>query len=253
MVYYEYKCMGCNKCVDLCSQNALTKTKQKLIRDYTSCSSCGSCADICPTASQQILGQNISSEELVEALEKDRLFFESSSGGVTFSGGEPLMQPGFLTETLKRCQTRGIHTTLDTSGYALPAVFTTMLKYTDLVLYDLKLFDEHQHRKYTGVSNTRIIKNLDTILEKRKAVILRFPAIQGITNTEENLKALLDYVSSLKGITAIDVLPFHNVQEKYLRLGKDYKLSDLQSSSPDDMRIIKEQCEQRGLYVRIGG
>jgi len=253
IIYNDYKCIGCDKCMDICSQNALSKIKNKLIRNYKICLSCGKCVEICPTASQQIIGQEISAEKIVEELEKDRVYFDSSSGGVTFSGGEALMQHVFLKETLKICKNRGIHTALDTSGYSSSEIFNTILDYTDLFLYDLKILDDRHHKKYTGVSNKSIIKNLETLQKKRKDVILRFTIINGITNTKENIRDILNLISSLKGIDEIDLLPFHNVNEKYHRLGKEYKLKDINLPSKDDIIKIKELFEKRGLNVRIGG
>jgi pyruvate formate lyase activating enzyme len=253
LIYYEYKCMGCDKCIDICSQHALKKVNRKLIRNCNICSSCGICVEICPTASHQIIGQKISPVEIIEEIEKDRLYFESSSGGVTFSGGEPLMQHVFLKETLRLCKKRGIHTTLDTSGFSSPEIFNTILDDTDLFLFDLKILDDQLHKKYTGVSNKGIIKNLEILQKKRKDVIIRFPIINGITYTSENLRDILNFVSLLKGIHEIDLLPFHNVKEKYLRIGKEYKLEDIQSPSTEDINIIKELCEQRGFNVKIGG
>ncbi|UCF49338.1 MAG: hypothetical protein JSU91_06200, partial [Thermoplasmatales archaeon] len=132
-------------------------------------------------------------------------------------------------------------------------IFNTILNYIDLFLYDLKLLDDQQHKKYTGVSNKVIIKNLETLQKNRKDVILRFTIINGITYTKENLRNIQNFVSSLKGINEIDILPFHNVSEKYNRLGKEYRLNDTKPPSKDDILIIKELFEQGGLNVKIGG
>ena len=253
IIYYDYKCIACKKCIDICTQNALKRVNNKLERSFEICSVCGDCVEVCPTASQQIIGQKITPEEIISEIEKDRLFFESSSGGVTFSGGEPLMQHVFLKEVLNMCKNRAIHTALDTSGYSPTETFNTILKYIDLFLYDLKILDDEQHKKYTGVSNKIIIKNLETLQKKRKDVILRFTIINKITNTKENLRNIQNFVSSLKGINEVDILPFHNVKEKYNRLGKDYKLNDIQPPSKEDILIIKELFEQEGLNVKIGG
>lgn len=253
VTYYDYKCMGCDKCIDICSQKALKKIDNKLNRNFEICSVCGDCVEVCPTASQQIIGQKISSEKLMEEIKKDLLYFESSSGGVTFSGGEPLIQNVFLKETLKLCKNKGVHTALDTSGYSSTEVFNTILKYIDLFLFDLKIVDENQHKKYTGVSNKSIIKNLVTLQKKRKDVILRFTVINEITNTKENLKDIQNLISSLKGINEIDLLPYHNVNEKYNKLCKEYKLKDIKQPSEEDIIIIKELFENEGLNVRVGG
>jgi pyruvate formate lyase activating enzyme len=253
IIYYDYKCISCDKCINICSQNALYKTNSKLIRNYKICSSCGNCVDICPTASQQIIGQKISPKKILEEIEKDSVYYESSAGGVTFSGGEPLMQPIFLKETLQLCKKRGIHTALDTSGYSLPEVFKSTLDYTDLFLYDLKIIDDSRHKKYTGVSNTNIIKNLETLNVKRKDLILRFTIVNGITNTKENLNDIIDIVSKFKGINEIDLLPFHDVTEKYLRIGKKYKLIGIKPPREQDIAEIKKLFEKKGFNVRIGG
>lgn len=253
IIYYDYKCMDCDKCIDICQQNALKKIKNKPVRDHKICTSCGSCAEVCPTTSQQIIGRKISAEKTVKEIEKDRIFFESSTGGVTFSGGEPLMQHAFLKETLKLCKNRGFHTALDTSGYCPTVVFKEFIEFTDLFLYDLKTIDDQQHKKYTGVSNKNIIKNFNILQKKEKDVIIRFTIVNGITNTKENLRDVIDFVSSLEKIKGIDLLPFHNVCEKYDRLGKKYKLKDIKPPTNNDMIKIKKQFEKKSLNVRIGG
>jgi pyruvate formate lyase activating enzyme len=253
IIFYEYKCISCNKCIDICSKNALKKINNKLNRNYKICLSCGNCAEICPTASQQIIGRRLTPEKIIEEIEKDRLFFESSSGGVTFSGGEPLMQHTFIKETLKLCKKRGIHTALDTSGYSSTNAFNKTMKYTDLYLYDLKIFDDQKHERYTGVSNKSILKNLETLNKNKKEIILRFTIINDVTNTKENLNDITNFISSLKRINEINLLPFHDVSEKYQRLGKEYKLKNIQPPSENEIEKIVELFEHRGLNVKIGG
>jgi len=253
IIFYDYKCMSCGKCIDVCSQNAIKKIKNNNVRNYNICISCGQCVEICPTASQQFIGQRITVEDIIKNIEKDVIYFESSSGGVTFSGGEPIMQPVFLKETLKFCKKMHIHTALDTSGYANREIFNSISKDIDLFLYDLKIINDRQHKKYTGVSNKLIIKNLETLVKKRRNVVLRFSLIPKITTTEENIKNVLNFISTLKGIDRIDVIPFHNVKEKYIRIGKKYKMNNTKSPNVDEINNIKEKFEQRGFNVKIGG
>ena len=253
IIYYDYRCMGCDRCVSVCSQHALEKRKNKILRHYQCCISCGSCVDICPSASQQLVGQHISTDNLINEIEKDTIFFESSSGGVTFSGGEPLMQPVFLHKILNECINRGIHTAVDTSGYASSEVFNSIMDFTDLFLFDLKIINEQLHAKYTGVSNRNILKNLKTVAAKGKSVILRFILIKDVTTSEENVNNILDFVSSLSGVKEIDLLSFHSVAEKYVRFGKHYKMDDSYVPSKDEIINIKELFEQRGFHVKIGG
>jgi pyruvate formate lyase activating enzyme len=253
IIYYDYKCMACKKCIEICSQNALKKVNNKLYRNFEICTNCGNCVKICPTASHQIIGQKITPEIILKEIEKDHLFFKSSSGGVTFSGGEPLLQYTFLNETLKKCKKKGIHTAVDTSGYSSIDAFNKIMKNTDLFLYDLKIIDDQIHKKYTGISNKNILKNLENLHKNKKDIILRFTIINGITNTEENLRDIKNFVSKLNRINEIDLLPFHKVSEKYKRVGKEYKLKNVQPPTKNEIEKIKELFEQEGLNVRIGG
>jgi pyruvate formate lyase activating enzyme len=253
IIYYDYKCINCGKCIDICSQNAIKKNNTTPARNHVLCKSCGKCVKICPTASQQLVGKQYSTEEIINEIKKDLIYFESSSGGVTFSGGEPLMQPIFLRDVLKQCKNKGIHTALDTSGYASKYILNSIINYVDLFLYDMKIINNNQHEKYTGMSNEIILKNLKTLESNKKNVILRFTVVKGITDTRENINNVLNLVSSLKKIYKIDLLTFHNVKEKYFRLGKEYKLNNIQSPTNDEINNIKDQFVQRGFNVKIGG
>jgi len=252
--YHKFKCMGCGKCIQICPERAIVKTERISIR-REKCTTCGECTEICPTGALQMVGRKVTVNEVMEEIRKSIIYYDISHGGVTFSGGEPLMQPKFLKAILKRCKEEGIHTALDTSGYASSTIFKSIINEVDLFLYDLKLLDDEQHLKYTGVSNDRIIKNLNTLSEKEgeRDVIIRFPVIPKITGTEKNIDDLVDLVSSLNWIREIDLLPFHNVEEKYKRLGKKYKMKRIQSPSENEMKSIKEKLENKGLNVKVGG
>jgi len=254
-MYFEYKCIRCRTCVNVCPVNAIAFKGDRPIIARAACVRCGICAEACPTGALKLIGREINVEELMKEIEKDVLLYDSSGGGVTFSGGEPLFQPLFLREALKECKRGYIHTALDTSGHASPNVFESIIEYVDLFLYDLKLLDDEEHQKYIGVSNRVINKNLITLVEKGrgKDVILRFPVIPRITDTEKNVNELLSFVSCLKGINEIDILPFHDISEKYSRLGKEYKMKVHTAPSEEKLGYIKEKLEGIGLYVKIGG
>lgn len=199
-------------------------------------------------------GYEISVVELVEELEKDKIFYEESGGGVTFSGGEPLMQPEFLDEALKTCKGRGLHTTVDTSGHAPWEVLYAILDHVDLFYYDLKLMDDGQHVKYTGFSNSQALENLGFLDDAGKQVIVRFPVIPGITDSEENVGAVAEFVASLRNINKINLLAYHETARgKYEKLGLEYRLGDLKTPSEADLGKIKIQMEKIGLVVTIGG
>ncbi|MCS7136644.1 MAG: glycyl-radical enzyme activating protein [Aigarchaeota archaeon] len=255
LMYFDYKCIRCKTCMKACPTNAISFNGEEHIINRTYCSRCGICAERCPTGALRLVGYDITVYELVREIEKDVLLYDRSGGGVTFSGGEPLFQPLFLKEVLKECKNRGIHVALDTTGYAPPEIFRSFIDIVDLFLYDIKLLDDKEHIKYTGVSNEPIKKNLMTIVERGKgnAVILRFPVIPGITDTEKNLNELLVFLSELKGIDEIDILPFHDVNEKYERLGIEYKMKGFRAPSKEKLIYIKEKLEGAGFFVKIWG
>ena len=255
LIYFEYKCIRCKTCVHVCPVSAIAFEGEKQVINRAACIKCGACADSCPTGALKLVGYEITVEELMKEIEKDIILYDHSGGGVTFSGGEPLFQPLFLKEALKECKKRDIHTALDTSGYASPEVFESLMDHVDLFLYDLKLLDDKEHQKYTGVSNKIIKKNLITLVKKGrgKDTIIRFPVIPGITDTKKNINMLLNFVSYLKEINEIDILPFHDVSEKYSRLGKKYKMKIYTAPSEEKLKYIKEKLEENGFYVKIGG
>ncbi|MEM2544135.1 MAG: glycyl-radical enzyme activating protein [Nitrososphaerota archaeon] len=255
LMYFEYKCINCKMCVKVCPTNAISFDGEKKTIDRVLCSRCGICAEYCPTGALRIVGYEVTVYELVREIKKDVLLYDRSGGGVTFSGGEPLFQPLFLKEVLKECKKAGIHVALDTTGYAPPEIFELFIDDVDLFLYDIKLLDDKEHKKYTGVSNEFIKKNLAILIERGRgnSVILRFPVIPEITDTEKNLNELLLFISKLKGVNEVDVLPFHDVSEKYDRLGMEYKMRGHKAPSKERLKYIKEKLEGVGFYVKIGG
>ena len=255
LMYFEYKCIRCKKCAEVCPTNAISFDGEKQVISRAYCSRCGVCVECCPTGALRLVGYEITVHELMKEIEKDILLYDRSGGGVTFSGGEPLAQPSFLKEVLKECKRMGIHVALDTAGYAPSEIFGSLANDVDLFLYDIKLLDDKEHQKYTGVSNRLIKKNLAHLIEEGRgsSVILRFPVIPGITDTEKNLNELLVLIPKLKGVNEIDILPFHDVSEKYDRLGMEYRMRGHSAPTKERLTYIKERLEEAGLYVKIGG
>jgi pyruvate formate lyase activating enzyme len=199
------------------------------------------------------VGYTISPDELFKIIEKDTVFFDESGGGVTFSGGEPLMQPEFLQETARLCHEANIHTALDTCGYASREDLLKVIPFINLILYDLKITDNEKHKKYTGVSNQVILENLIWLAESNKDVRIRFPVIPGITNTAENLEEIKEFLSSLKTIKNIDILPYHDISRgKYQRFKKEQKMGNVHLQS-DESEKIKKEFSSLGYHVQIGG
>jgi pyruvate formate lyase activating enzyme len=191
---------------------------------------------------KEIIGEKRSVNEILAEIEKEVVFYDESKGGVTFSGGEPLAQPQFLRELLKQCRKRDIHTTLDTTGYVSSKTFKSIMDKVDMFLYDLKIMDDKKHIQCTGVSNRLVLENLKILSKKGKKVIVRFPVIPGITDTEDNIKAMATFVSSLKNISEIDLLPYHRIAEgKYHHLKKENKMKEMAVMPPTDEHMDKIQ------------
>ncbi len=204
---------------------------------------------------EELIGKEMSVEDVMTEIGKDRIFYDESGGGITFSGGEPLMQPEFLHALLIACQKAGLSTTLDTTGYAPFDVIAAISENVDLFLYDIKFIDDRLHQKYTGLSNTSILKNLEHLISNNKNVILRFPVIPGITDQKKNIEDVIQYILNLnQGGIQIDLLPYHKIaRHKYDKLNKDYLMGDTNPPSADDMSRIKDNLEKAGLTVTIGG
>lgn len=200
------------------------------------------------------IGKEISVGELMNEIVKDKIFFEESSGGVTFSGGEPLMQPEFLIELLKECKSKGIHSAVDTSGYADIEIIQQVAPYSDLFLFDLKLMNDDDHQKYTGVSNQVILRNLSELNQLGKKIIIRIPIVPDLTNADENLRAIRGFISYLNNLVEVNLLPYHRAGEgKYKKYGKENKMNDTKSPDTKSLEAIKELFNGLKCKVKIGG
>lgn len=204
---------------------------------------------------EEIIGREITVDELMTEIAKDQVFFDESGGGVTFSGGEPLMQPDFLCDILKSCKQNGFTTTVDTTGYAQPDIFSSIIDLVDLFLYDIKFIDDCLHKKYAGVSNINILSNLQALINQNKSIILRLPVIPGITNQKKNIDEIINFILNLNlEENRIDLLPYHKIaRHKYQKLNKDYLMGDTLEPSADDMNHLKRKFELAGLKVSLGG
>jgi len=253
IVWRPQFCIHCEHCINNCPTGALQASQGIIQRNEQRCTFCGSCVICCPTASQQLVGQQYTLEELFKRIKKDMLFFKTSNGGVTCSGGEPLMQQEFLKRFLQICQQKKIHTTLDTSGYASKKDFTDIMPFTDVFLFDVKFINDTQHKKYTGVSNTSILNNLESLLEQKKQVIIRFPLVPDITDTKENIVDILGFLDGKSQVKDIHILPFHTVKEKYEQINKPYTIAHIKTPSINQVQRVKEMFTTRGYHVKIGG
>jgi len=202
------------------------------------------------------VGIYYSVSDILNILEKERIFITHSEGGVTFSGGEPMMQHEFLLEALKACKENEYHTTVDTSGYSSPENFKAIIPFTDLFLFDLKHLYDAKHYEYTGVSGAVIIDNLKMILESKSQVMIRIPVVPGFNDDHDHLERLKVFINKHKtrNLKKISLLPFHKIgSSKYRRFNLPYRMKDVQQPSSERMRELKEFFSETGVKVKIGG
>ncbi|NIM65411.1 MAG: glycyl-radical enzyme activating protein [Candidatus Latescibacteria bacterium] len=203
---------------------------------------------------KEIVGHQVTVETVMEEIEKDVIFYDQSGGGVTLSGGEPLMQEEFLCALLEACKSRRINTAVDTSGYARWTLFERISGLVDEFLYDLKLIDDEYHSKYAGVSNELILENLRKLSEKEEKVIVRIPMIPGITDTGLNLEAIIGFLAPLKSIREIDLLPYNKLAEdKFKKFNMTSKLGQLPAQTEMELNDKAELFRVHGYSVKIGG
>ncbi len=249
------KCIGCGECCRICPVQACTLTAGGIVTDEKLCTLCGKCAEVCPTLATEMSGQNLSVEELIEIIEKERPFFEQSGGGVTFSGGEPLLYPEFLLELLDACGKKNIHSAIDTSGYVKGETLLRVAGHTDLFLYDLKMIDAERHRHFTGVDNQLILHNLKALAETGAAIQVRIPLIGGVNDDLQSVRAFAVYVAGLAGVSKeVNLLPFHDVARgKDMKLGRERDLSALKEPGPESVARALEIFSEHGLAASVGG
>lgn len=203
----------------------------------------------------KVYGKVIAIQQVIREVLKDKIFYEESGGGVTFSGGEPLYQPEALYELLKACSNHGLHITIDTCGYAQWKVFEKILPSTDLFLFDLKLLKPEKHRKFTGVNNDLILSNLKNLLLSGAMVELRIPWIPGVNDDQEEINEMLKFLETLPGkANKIHLLPYHKIaNNKYKKLEMENRMDQLDPQHGVDMENLKLQLEAAGYGVSIGG
>lgn len=254
VMFFDSRCVGCGRCVKACENECRDiKNRKSVLDNEEDCEKCGECIDACLNDALELVGKTYTSRELLKEIEKDSIFYYESNGGVTFSGGEPLVQIDFLREMLELCKESDIHTTLDTSGYSAWENIESIIDNVDLFLYDLKLMDEEKHKKYTGVSNKLILENLKNISDRGKRIFIRIPVMAGINDDDENINSTIDFIKTLN-IEQVNLIPYHDMgKDKYGRLGLEYKLKDLKKPSEERVEELKAKFEKSGFKVKIGG
>lgn len=242
LMLYSARCIGCGECLGRCplGLHSFTEAGEHIIK-RDSCTACAECVEGCVGA-LQLFGREQTCEEIIAEVERDRSFYDNSGGGMTVSGGEPLMQPELTTALLKAAKEKGISTAIETSGFAPEKVIASVLPYTDLFLFDFKESDPERHKQYTGVGNERILANLRYLDSKGACVVLRCPIIPGCNDRPDHFAAIAAIAEELSCISRVDVEPYHPLgKSKAEALGVDYPLGDL--GFPDDELVKKWVAE----------
>lgn len=250
--WHQSRCIGCYECVKVCPNNSIGVVDGKIAINRATCNSCGKCVDICPGKALRLYGRQFKVSEVVKEVEKDLGFYEDE-GGVTLTGGEPLLQAEFARAVLKECKEMGIGTAVETTGCVQWPAIEQVIAYTDIFLYDLKHLDSNKHREFTGVGNEVIVENLTKADRAGAKIRVRFPFIPGI-NDGQNIQDLIQYCHSINNLDGIDILPYHKLGEnKYRALGRQYQLANLQPPKDDVVLHIKGLMEEAGFKATIGG
>jgi pyruvate formate lyase activating enzyme len=259
------RCTSCGDCVPACPHDAISLDGEAVRIAWDRCDLTAACVEACVPGALELVGKRRSVEEVLDLLEDDRIYFDESRGGVTFSGGEPFFQPEFLRTLLHGCQERELPVVLDTCGHVQPEIFRELAPLASQLLFDLKLVDSLRHQAFTGVHNEWILENLawaaDALQDGAEdrgrpptILTIRIPLIPGVNDDEKNLRATAEFVSGLKRKPPVDLLPYHRLGvDKYDRMGRDYQLSQVTPPEDDVVTQAVRLLEEAGIEVTVRG
>ena len=242
LMWYDVRCIGARDCLSACPEKALSLTSEGMRIDRERCTLCGLCEKACPAAALEMIGRPFTPDELMDELLKDRVFYETSGGGVTFSGGEPMLQGEFLLQVMRLCKQAGVHVALDTGGAVSWERFEPVLPWVDLVLFDLKIMDPERHQQATGLANTIILENAGRIAAAGKPMWVRTPIIPGFTADAENIRAVGGFIrQALPTVQRWDLLAYTNLgKPKYHRLDLPYLLETTPLLTQAEMETLHQ-------------
>ena len=253
LAFFPHKCIHCGRCIKVCPNGALSAGEERVLHDKSKCKLCRKCAEECPAEAIVCYGDDVTIEQVVDEVMKDKPFYDNSGGGVTLSGGEPLAHSDFAVPLLHELRKRGVHRLLDTSGLAPAGAFIEMVDAVDDVYFDVKAVDDAKHRELTGVSNKRILEHLRWLMTAGKNVTLRVPLIPGLNDTPADLDSLADLIKELRPIgklQQVEILPYHRIGSgKYASLGKQYSLTGLAPHTKAELREIVRYLKDRDVEV----
>jgi pyruvate formate lyase activating enzyme len=244
LMYRADTCLGCGRCIGACPNHAVAAYGGKVKTDRSRCLACGACVGACPAGAREISGKLMTADGVLDEVAEDKMFYDSSGGGITLTGGEPLAQPDFARVILSKCRQQGIGTAIETTGFARWDVFKEILRYTDIVLYDLKHMDSAAHKKFTGADNALILENIVRVsAEAQLPIVARVPVIGGCNDSEENFHRIGQFLSSrVPTCHTVNLLPYHKLgvakSEQLERDGPAFQ--GREPGNPDRLRSILE-------------
>lgn len=234
LFYFYDKCVLCGECVVACGNQVHRILDDSHTINYSACQLSGDCVKQCKSGALKIMGTEMTVDEVMEIVVADYEFYKNSNGGITLSGGEPLMQFGFAMDLLNKCRDFGINTCIETSGYVSSEKFKQILPFVDVLLFDYKTTCADEHRKFTGVSNDIILKNLDIAYKYGTEIILRCPIIKGINDTDGHFHGISALDKKYPNLKGIELLPYHSIgNNKRISIGSEETLTDLKTTSPE--------------------
>ncbi|WP_144351231.1 glycyl-radical enzyme activating protein [Sporomusa termitida] len=220
VLFFHEKCIACKRCLPVCSQGAISPAGNIIRFAREKCSGCAGCCEVCPTGARKLIGAAVTVEDVLKVVKRDTVFYRESGGGVTFSGGEPFAQPGFLQQLAAACSQLGIDTAVETSGYFDFEQVKDIFAYLDCVFVDIKHMDDAVHMQMTGVSNRKILANIAQISKLHPHTIVRVPFIAEVNANEQNIKKMCDYLKNNTRVAGVELLPYHDFgQSKYSAIG----------------------------------
>lgn len=248
------KCVGCGNCITKCPQDAISIENGSILTAKEKCNFCESCTDVCLNNAREIAGKAYTVDEIMKEIEKDKMFYDQSNGGVTLSGGEVMTQDmNYILSILKKCNRMGYRVNIDTCGHASFKNFEKIMPYVDTFLYDIKHMDNELHKELTGQGNELVLGNLIKLSEKGAKINIRMPLVEGINSDDEHIGKVIDFLSNLK-ISKINLLPYHNTgKSKYEKMGIRYEGDNYRAPDDERMETIRLRFEKNNFNAKIGG
>ena len=249
--YFRERCARCGKCAEICPQKAIVLTKKEgIIRDNGRCKVCGKCVEVCQSGAMELIGKEMSAGQIIEIVERDKIFYDNSGGGVTISGGEPTMQADFMLELLQAIKNGGIHTAIETCGFFSEALIDDLVNLVDLFLFDIKHINPETHKTFTGMSNESILSNFKVICSRigSERIIPRVPLIPGFNADLDSIDAIVAFLKQVDYSGPVHLMPYNKMAKtKYEKMGKGAIYKDMGDLTDEDIETIINQIEYRSF------